>query len=88
MACGSVAFHLPERDVLFTGDALMTRDPFFAGEDRAIVFADHTSRNASCLEALSVLDGYGSSALLPAHGDAWTEPGSVGRAVATAVIAS
>jgi len=84
---GSVAFHLPDRGVLFTGDALMTRDPFFGGEDRALVFADHTDRNEACLDALSAFDSYADAALLPAHGDAWTAPGSVGRAVADAVIA-
>lgn len=85
---GSVAFHLPERGVLLTGDALMTRDPMFGGKDRAIVFADHTERNHDCLEALHALSPYGDAALLPAHGDAWLEVGSVNRAVQQAVIAT
>lgn len=85
---GSVAFHLPDRGVLLTGDALMTRDPMFGGDDRAIVFADHTDRNQACLEALVALEPYRDAALLPAHGEAWLEAGSVGRAVSEAVIAA
>jgi len=85
---GSVAFHLAERGVLLTGDALMTRDPMLGGTDRAIVFADHTDRNRACLDALVALGPYGDAALLPAHGEAWLEPGSVARAVDEAVIAA
>jgi glyoxylase-like metal-dependent hydrolase (beta-lactamase superfamily II) len=84
---GSVSFHLADRGLLFTGDALMTRDPFFLGEDRAIVFADHTDRDDTCLEALSALADFSDAALLPAHGDPWMDAGSVGRALQEAVIA-
>ena len=85
---GSVSFHLPDRGVLFTGDALMTRDPFFGGDDRAIVFADHTDRDQACLDALPALRDYSSAALLPAHGEPWLEPDSVGRAINEAEIAT
>lgn len=85
---GSVSFHYPDRGVLFTGDALMTRDPFFGGDDRAIVFADHTDRNQACLDALPALISYSSAALLPAHGEPWLEPDSVGRAITEAEIAT
>ncbi len=86
-SAGSVAFHLPQQDGLLTGDALMTRDPMFGGSDRALVFAEHTERDDAALAALSHLAPHRSSALLPAHGDAWVEPGAVGKAIDEAVIA-
>jgi glyoxylase-like metal-dependent hydrolase (beta-lactamase superfamily II) len=87
-SAGSVAFRFPARGALFTGDALMTRDPMLGGPDRAIVFAEHTDQNQSSLEALRHLTPYGDDALLPAHGDAWVQPGSVARAIQEAVIAA
>jgi glyoxylase-like metal-dependent hydrolase (beta-lactamase superfamily II) len=85
---GSVAFHFADRGALFTGDALMTRDPMLAGPDRAIVFAEHTGKNGLALEALRHLEPYGECALLPAHGEAWVDAGAVGRAIGEAVIAT
>ncbi len=87
-SAGSVAFRFPARGALFTGDALMTRDPMLDGPDRAIVFAEHTDQNQASLEALRHLTPYGDDALLPAHGDAWVQPGSVARAIQEAVIAA
>jgi glyoxylase-like metal-dependent hydrolase (beta-lactamase superfamily II) len=86
-SAGSVAFRFPSRGALFTGDALMTRDPMLGGPDRSIVFAEHTDQNQAALEALRHLTPYGDDALLPAHGDAWVRPGSVARAIEEAVIA-
>lgn len=87
-SAGSVAFHFAERGALFTGDALMTRDPMLGGPDRPIVFAEHTDKNQAALDALKFLAPYGDAALLPAHGDAWVECGAVGRAIREAVIAT
>lgn len=85
-SAGCVAFHFAGRGALFTGDALMTRDPMLGGPDRAIVFAEHTDRNSEALRALEHLAPYGDCALLPAHGDAWVEAGAVGQAIRDAVI--
>jgi glyoxylase-like metal-dependent hydrolase (beta-lactamase superfamily II) len=87
-SAGSVAFRFVERGALFTGDALMTRDPMLGGPDRALVFAEHTERDADAFDALRHLAPYGDDALLPAHGDAWVERGAVARAIREAVIAT
>ena len=87
-SAGSVVFQLPERGALLTGDALMTRDPMFAGPDRAIVFAEHTAHNNATMAALRHLAPYADDALLPGHGDPWTFAGGVGRAVDQAEIAA
>lgn len=84
---GSVAFHLPNRNALFTGDALMTRDPMFAGSDGPIVFSERTSRNAEALAALKYLVPFGEAALLPGHGEAWTQTNAVQDAINAARIA-
>jgi glyoxylase-like metal-dependent hydrolase (beta-lactamase superfamily II) len=86
-SAGSVAFHIPERNALFSGDALMTRDPMFKRPDGPIVFAEHVDRNAEALAALVHLKPYSSAALLPAHGEPMLGEGGVGRAVETAHIA-
>jgi glyoxylase-like metal-dependent hydrolase (beta-lactamase superfamily II) len=85
-SAGSAALYLPGAGALFTGDALMTRDPMLGGPDRALVFAEHISRNQAALAALDCLHPFADAALLPAHGDPWIEPGSVGRAARAAVI--
>lgn len=85
-SAGSAALYLPAASALFTGDALMTRDPMLGGADRALVFAEHTSRNGAALAALARLEPFADAALLPAHGEPWIEPGAVGRATRDAVI--
>ncbi|MGV7940148.1 MBL fold metallo-hydrolase [Mycobacterium kansasii] len=87
-SAGSVVFHLPGQAALFTGDALMTRDPMFFGHDRPIVFAEHTANNAATVSALRHLTPYMDDALLPGHGDPWTFAGGVGQAVQQAEIAA
>lgn len=86
-SAGSAALQLPRADALFSGDALMTRDPMLGGRDRPLVFAEDTARNQAAFSALGRLEAYAQAALLPAHGEAWLEPGSVGRAVRDATIA-
>jgi glyoxylase-like metal-dependent hydrolase (beta-lactamase superfamily II) len=86
-SAGSVAFHFVDKGALFTGDALMTRDPMLGGPDRALVFSEHTDKNELARDALRHLEPYGECALLPAHGEAWVDAGAVGRAIRDAVIA-
>ncbi|KZS64749.1 hypothetical protein A4G28_12580 [Mycobacterium ostraviense] len=87
-SAGSVAFRLPGQGALLTGDTLMTRDPMFGGADRAVVFAEHTDRDHAALEALIHLRPLADDALLPAHGEPWTDAEAVGRAIRQARIAT
>lgn len=86
-SAGSVAFHLEAQDALLSGDALMTRDPMFGGKDCALVFAEHTDRDEEAFASLRRMEAYRSSALLPAHGEAWVQADAVGKAIDEAVIA-
>jgi glyoxylase-like metal-dependent hydrolase (beta-lactamase superfamily II) len=69
----------------FTGDSLMTLDPMF-GETGPVVFSEDPARDAECLASLARLAPFGEMALLPAHGEPWTAPGSLRAAIAQARI--
>jgi glyoxylase-like metal-dependent hydrolase (beta-lactamase superfamily II) len=80
---GHVALHLPDRDVLFTGDALVTCDPYTGRPGPQIVARAATADSATALAVLSVLSASGARTVLPGHGEAWT--GTVADAVAGAL---
>jgi glyoxylase-like metal-dependent hydrolase (beta-lactamase superfamily II) len=69
---GHCAFHLPERDLLFSGDALVTYDPYTGREGPTIVAAAATANPARALRSLDALAATGASLLLPGHGDPWS----------------
>ncbi|MDQ1124797.1 MBL fold metallo-hydrolase [Microbacterium trichothecenolyticum] len=70
---GHMAFHLPDRDVLFTGDALVTFDPYTGRAMPQIVARAATADSAAALAVLPVLATTRAATLLPGHGDAWTD---------------
>jgi glyoxylase-like metal-dependent hydrolase (beta-lactamase superfamily II) len=70
---GEVAFYLPDRDVLFCGDALATVDfETWEGNTPQLMppwlNVDHDQARAS----ISNLESLGDVLLLPGHGDPWT----------------
>jgi glyoxylase-like metal-dependent hydrolase (beta-lactamase superfamily II) len=69
----------------FTGDSLMTLDPMF-GETGPVVFSEDPARDEECLASLARLEPFGDMALLPAHGEPWTAPGSLRSAIGQARI--
>jgi glyoxylase-like metal-dependent hydrolase (beta-lactamase superfamily II) len=69
---GHCALHLPERDVLLTGDALVTLDPYTARTGPQIVAGAATADSAQALRSLDALAATGASTLLPGHGEPWT----------------
>ena len=77
---GSVAYFFPEQNALFTGDALMTRDPMF-DIDGPCTFSDNTKNDTSARQALALLEPFGGASLLPGHGHPLIGPGSVARAI-------
>lgn len=79
---GHVAFHLPDRNVLFTGDALVTLDPYTGRRGPRIVARAATADSATALAVLPALAATGAALVLPGHGDAW--PHGIDRAVAEA----
>lgn len=70
---GHCALHLPERDVLFSGDALVTLDPYTALTGPRIVAGAATADSGLALRSLDELAATGAATVLPGHGDPWTD---------------
>lgn len=65
---GHVAFHLAERGVLFTGDALVTLDPHTGRSGPRVVARAATADGAGALRAAASLAAIDARVLLPGHG--------------------
>ena len=78
---GHAAFHLPDRGLLFTGDALVTLDPYSARTGPRVVARAGTKDADRALESLTALPP-GEATVLPGHGRPWA--GRVEDAVAAA----
>ncbi|MFD7024422.1 MBL fold metallo-hydrolase [Promicromonospora sukumoe] len=78
---GHCALHLPDRDALITGDALVTLDPYTGHRGPQIIAGAATADSAQALASLDRLLPYGSTStvLLPGHGEPWS--GGVAAAV-------
>ena len=70
---GSCVLHLPQRDVLLTGDALVTLDPYTGVRGPQIVAGAATADSRQALASLDVLAATGAGTLLPGHGEPWTD---------------
>lgn len=70
---GHTAFHLPDRDLLFTGDALVTLDPYTGRAGPQIVARAATADSGAALAVLPALTETRAATLLPGHGDPWTD---------------
>jgi glyoxylase-like metal-dependent hydrolase (beta-lactamase superfamily II) len=68
---GHCALHLPERDVVLTGDALVTLDPYTGRTGPRMVAGAATADSAENLRSLDVLASTGARVVLPGHGDQW-----------------
>ena len=69
---GHVALHLPGRDVVVAGDALVTLDPYTGVTGPQIVAGAATADSAQALASLDALAATGAGTLLPGHGAPWT----------------
>lgn len=69
---GHTAFHLPDRDLLFTGDALVTLDPYTGRVGPQIVARAATADSTAALAVLGALAETRAGTMLPGHGDPWT----------------
>jgi glyoxylase-like metal-dependent hydrolase (beta-lactamase superfamily II) len=81
---GHTALHLADRDVLFTGDALVTRNPYTGETGPRLVSLVATADADKALASLDRIAATGAGTLLPGHGDPWTggadEAASLARA--------
>lgn len=70
---GHCVFHLSDRGVLFSGDALVTLDPYTGSRGPQIIAGAATADSDLALESLGVLADTGAAVVLPGHGSPWTE---------------
>lgn len=68
---GHCALHLPDRDVVLTGDALVTLDPYTGRRGPRIVAGAATADSEANLRSLDALAATGAQVVLPGHGDQW-----------------
>jgi len=76
---GHCAFVLPDRDVVLSGDALVTFDPYTGRTGPQIVATAATSDGGQALASLDALAATGVRTLLSGHGDPWRS--GAGKAV-------
>lgn len=79
---GHASFYLPDRKVLFTGDALATRDLFSERTGPEIMPDAFHTDPARARASLDILAGLDTTVVLPGHGHPYE--GSIADAVATA----
>lgn len=70
---GHVVVHLPASDVVLTGDALVTLDPYTGRTGPRVVASGATNDPPTALEALAVIGATGAGTVLPGHGPAWRD---------------
>ncbi|MGY4642344.1 MBL fold metallo-hydrolase [Cellulomonas sp. URHB0016] len=70
---GHCALHLPDRDAVLSGDALVTLDPYTAQTGPQIVAGAATADSAQALASLDALAATGAAVVLPGHGEPWTD---------------
>ncbi|GER23073.1 MBL fold metallo-hydrolase [Zafaria cholistanensis] len=70
---GHCILHLPRHGVVFSGDALVTLDPYTGARGPQIVANAATSDPDKALASLEVLAGTGEQTVLPGHGAPWAE---------------
>lgn len=79
---GHCGYVLPDRGILFSGDALVTLDPYTGATGPHIVAGAATADSAMALECLGVLAVTDARTVLPGHGRPWHD--GIGSAVAEA----
>lgn len=70
---GHCSLHLPDRDCVVAGDAVVTLDPYTGRRGPRIVARAATADSARALNSLDALAATGAATVLVGHGDAWTD---------------
>lgn len=79
---GHCAYLMPARGILFTGDALVTYDPYTAEHGPRIVAGAATADSVAALDSLDALAVTEAGLVLTGHGDSYAD--GIGRAAAVA----
>lgn len=84
---GHVAFHLPERGVLFAGDAMCSYHPLTGERGPQLMPKSFAHSNAKCLESLDALEPLEADVTLFGHGEPWSQgvPAAVAQARAKGI---
>lgn len=69
---GHCALHLPDKNVVLSGDALVTLDPYKGTRGPQIIAGAATADSEQALRSLDALTATGAGMVLPGHGDPWT----------------
>jgi glyoxylase-like metal-dependent hydrolase (beta-lactamase superfamily II) len=69
---GHCILHLPDRDTVLTGDALVTLDPYTGKSGPQIVASAATANTRQSLASLQAITATGAALVLPGHGAPWT----------------
>lgn len=69
---GHVALHLPDRDAVIVGDALVTINPYTGAAGPQLISQAATADSVRAMGSLDRLAETGASTLLPGHGPPWT----------------
>jgi glyoxylase-like metal-dependent hydrolase (beta-lactamase superfamily II) len=70
---GHCALHLPDRDVVIAGDAVVMLDPYTGRKGPRLVARAATADVATNLRTLDALADTGARTVLTGHGEPWTE---------------
>ncbi len=70
---GSCALYVEERDVVFTGDAIVTLDPTTGKVGPAVLGAPFTADRTRAFASLKQIQATGAGTLLPGHGEPWRD---------------
>jgi glyoxylase-like metal-dependent hydrolase (beta-lactamase superfamily II) len=70
---GHCALHLPDRDTLIAGDAIVTLDPYTGRRGPQIVARAATAYSDRALASLDALEATGASTVLTGHGEPWRD---------------
>ncbi|MET0928044.1 MAG: MBL fold metallo-hydrolase [Aeromicrobium sp.] len=68
---GHCALHIPSRDIVFTGDALVTLDPYTGRTGPRVVAQAGTRDAAMALKSLAAIGETGAAVVAPGHGRPW-----------------
>jgi glyoxylase-like metal-dependent hydrolase (beta-lactamase superfamily II) len=70
---GHCALHLPERDVLIAGDAIVMLDPYTGRKGPQVVSRAATAHSERALASLDALEATGAGTVLTGHGEPWRD---------------
>lgn len=68
---GHMALHVADRELLFAGDALVTKDPYSERRGPRLVARAATADSGQALRSLAAIEATGARILAPGHGDVW-----------------